>query len=393
MTTSRRTLWSLGLVIATLIAATAWPIHGWWLSHRRAALETRCRESLKSKRWDELEQLTADWCRWDANHAVAWVLAAQAAQGNRNWRRAAECLGHLPDSDPRTVPALVERMRLLFEELNQPLEAVATCERLLRIEPRASRAHSRLIFFYAMSLQRQELVRCIRRAIDVRSEPPEAYVYLFGADWLVFSNALAINTHWLESCPDYEPFLVARALHLATMVPSQQEQAANSHASQAGDLTLLNEYLQRFPDNLEVLAFHLKRTAEAGDTAGLAPLLTRAPAAAESDNRFWRYKGLYHLERTETAEAREAFGRGLATQPYDWRARHELANALRLLERPAEAERQSRLALAGKEIEQQITKLQNVAEASEELLEKIAAYAAASGDRQVADALRFRLGD
>lgn len=356
-------------------------------------VETRCREASKSKQWDELERITTDWCRWDAANALAWVLAAEAAQGHHNCQRAAECLGRVPDSDPRAVPALVERMRLLFEELNQPLEAVATCERLLRIEPRTSRAHSRLIFFCAMSLQRQELVRRIRHAIAARSEPPEAYVYLFGADWLVFSNALAINTHWLEACPDYESFLVARALHLATMVPSQKEQAANPDAAQAGDGTLLNEYLQRFPDNLEVLAFHLKRTADSGDTAGLAALLARAPAAAEGDNRFWRYKALCHLERGETTEAREALDCALAKHPYDWRARHELANALRRLGKKEAAERQARLALVGKEIEQQIAKLRNVTEASEELLEKIAAYAAASGDRQVADALRFRLGN
>ena len=195
-----------------MAAGAAWPAYRWRLEQRRSDFAAKCRAARQAKQWPELAQVSAEWCDWDPNDGSAWLFAAEAAQATQDWQREADCLGRVPDADPRVVLGLMERMRLLFEELNRPLEAVDTCERILKIEPRASRAHSRLLFFYATSLQRQELMRCIRRAIVLRCEPPEAYVYLFGADWVVLGNVLSVNTHWLKAYPDHEPFLVARAV-------------------------------------------------------------------------------------------------------------------------------------------------------------------------------------
>jgi tetratricopeptide (TPR) repeat protein len=391
MSKSRITFWTGCGLIGTLLTVALWTGHGWWLRERRAGLATRCREAIAANRWDELQAVSADWCSWDADNAQAWLFAAQAAESRKDWPRVADYLGRLPDSDSRTVPALIERVRLLFEELNQPLEAVATCARILRIEPRASRAHSRLIFFYAMSLQRQEMVRCIRQAIAAGSEPPEAYVYLFGTDWIVLSNALSINSHWLKTDPDYEPFLVARAGLITSMAPGQAADPFDPNSPKAGDTALIDAYLETYPQNLEVLAYHLRKSAEAGDYARMAELLARAPAAAENDSRFWRYKGTLHLERKELASAKEAFASALQVNPYDWTSRHQLSNVLRLAGETKEAEQQLELARQGKEIERAIKRLANAADASADLLEQLARYAAESGDRQVATALRVRL--
>lgn len=342
-------------------------------------------------RWDDLDTVATGWVEWDTENADAWLFLAEAAIRKDDYARAVTCLGMLSDEDPKVIPALIERVRICFEHLNQPLEAVATCERILRIEPRASRAHSRLIFFYAMSLQRRELVRSVRRAIEACAEPPDAYVYLFGADWLLFSNALTVNSHWLESHPEFEPFLVAQAALVASMAPGDKTDPFASESLQGGSETLMNEYLLRFPDNLEVLAFHLKKHADAGDLDELAELLSRAPVDAENDNRFWRYKGVYHAERGELEEAAEAFRNALKCHCYDWQARHRLSVVLRLSRRPDEAERQAQLAEQGKEIEREIKNLKSVQAASKELLGKMADYALAGGDGEVAEALNLRL--
>jgi tetratricopeptide (TPR) repeat protein len=346
---------------------------------------------MEQARWDELDKLAADWTSWDPANGPAWLFLAEAAKQKGDYQRTADCLGKLADDDPRVIPALMERMRICFEHLNQPLDAVATCERILRIEPQASRAHSRLVFFYAMSLQRQQLVRCLRRAIEARSEPPEAYVYLFGADWLYFSNALAINRHWLESHPDEEAFLVAQALLVASAAAGEPIDPLDPNSPIGGDETLIKECLERFPENIEVLAYYLQKEADAGNLQPLAEMLSRAPAAAEKDNRFWRCKGIYHAERGELDPAIDAFQHALDCQPYDWRARHRLATSLRLSGKPQEAERQTQLALLGKQIEKEIKDLPSVDEASGDLLSRLAAYAAASGDRLVEEALQFRL--
>jgi len=380
------------VLVLALLVVVGWRAYIWRLDQRRTALFAQCRTAMAEKHWDDLDAIATDWTEWDTENGYAWLFVADAATHKEDYARAAECLGMLADDDPKVVPALMERMRICFEHLNQPLEAVATCERILRIEPRASRAHSRLIFFYAMSLQRGKLMHCTRRAIKARAEPPDAYVYLFGADWLLFSNAMTVCSHWLESHPDVEPFLVAQAILVASMAPGDKK--ADPFASgilQGGNEALINEYLLRFPDNLEVLAFHLKKHADAGNLERLAELLSRAPVEAENDNRFWRYKGVYHAERGELAEAIEAFNNAVKIHPYDWQARHRLSVVLRLSRRLDEAEQQAQLAAQGKEIERKIKNLTNVDAASPEVLRSIADYARASGDREVAEALGLRL--
>ena len=69
----------------------------------------------------------------------------------------------------------------------------------------------------------------------------------------------------------------------------------------------------------------------------------------------------------------------MRVHPYDWTSRHQLATILRLAGNTEEAERQLPLARRGKEIEKEIKNLGNAGDASGDLLEKLAQYAADSG--------------
>ena len=125
-----------------------------------------------------------------------------------------DSLGQLSVDDPKYAAAMVKKIDLEFQQLNDPLQATETAKTLLKHEPLVGDAHQRLIFFYGMTYQRQKLVDAIRFAMEHRREPKEAFTYLLGRDALVFSNAYDLNQMWSQKYPEEELFQVAAALSL-----------------------------------------------------------------------------------------------------------------------------------------------------------------------------------
>ncbi len=384
----RRRTW-VGMTVLLLLAGAAWPSYRWWSDYRTQAFKTDCQAAADSKDWERLEELTTRWLAWDGTNGFAWLFLAEAAQQQEDFERTAECLARLSDNDPKCVPALLARVELLFGKLNRPLDAASTCERILKINPRIATPHQRLIFFYSMTLERRKLVQQIRQSIELRREPPEAYVYVFLANVLKFSNGLSVTDRWLKQYPNHEPFLVAKAYYTGATGPSKNIFEPNEGF--AGDSSLMDEYLKRFPKNLEVVAFHLERSIIAGDTDRVAELLADLPAGADQDSRFWRSSGWFHAARNELAEAEAAFRQALRVNAYDWRSRHELADVLRRLGKLDEVETTVRLASKGKKFERELLELPKASEVSGELLGRLGEYAEECGDHQVADGIRERL--
>lgn len=376
-------------MVLVVAPAIVWPCHRWLRQQRIHQLEIECRQAREDADWNLLGELAAEWSEIDGQSGSPWLFLAESAEGTGDAALQAEVLDKVPDDDPRCVPALEARVDLLFQKLNQPLDAVATCRRILQMDPASYEIRKRLIYFYALTLQRRELIPLIRESIQVWSEPPESYAYLFTASQLRFSNGYPTNRRWLERHPDHEKFYVACVVYL-----QQENSAAEVLALEPGDAVAeptLKECVRRFPRNIEVLILRLEESVESGDIETVEDLLDQAPEDAGQDSRFCRYRAWLHTVHGEHEMAHAELKKSLELDPYDWRSRHQLATVLRQLKMSEEAARMATMAQTGKLLSRQIVELPTAAAITPELLARLAKYADQCDDLLVANSIRLRL--
>lgn len=391
----------LATVGILVVAAAALIVRGVvsWNEARAERLATACREAHRAENYGSEEKLAKQWVGAVPGAAEPLFFLAQAQLGLGKQAEAADTLGRLPDGDPLTLTALGDRADLLFGDLQDPREAARTCERILRLDPANGEAHRRLCFFYAATLQREKLAAQARRAIDLGCETPETYVYIVGSDWLTLSNTSTVNGHWLKASPDEELFLVAAARGFVSNSGLEDDVAGmdGTDGSEGGERKVpehdrrLRELLDRFPGNLELLAYFLQKATTRGDIDEVTSLLGQAPADAVADNRFWRFKGWVHAQSDQPAEAEAAYRRALEIDPYDFATQHQLGGALRKGGMLEEAARFARLAAEGRTLRKTILEQPDVRTIPPGVLGEMGRYAAGCGDRAIADRIAARL--
>ena len=384
------------LLLAAVTIAGARPACRLWWKRRGEAFRAECRAARDGQKWDDLQKLAGEWSVWEPLSADPWLFLAEAAQGRRDWLAAAESLARIPDTDPKVLPALVELAKLEFGLLNRPLRGEEVCQRLLRLEPRATFAHQRLIQYYTISLQREKLVRQIRFAIDQQREPPEAYVYLLLLDTLRMDNGVEVNEYWLEAHPDEETFIVARALQLseslddkAGLPPDELDAARKASAAK---LKLVESLLEKYPTNLELLAYKIEQCITLGEVDRVAELLSRAPEDAEHDSRFWRFEGWMHESLDELPEAEAAYQQALEIHALDWNAWNRLTVVYRLRQNLGVVPRLTALIEQARALRIEIRKLKSAELVTPEILADLSNYARNCGADWLADALDYRVG-
>ena len=393
--TKRRQFGIAVVLIVAAVAAGARPASRWWLRHTRDELSAKCRAARDSQQWDDLQRLSADWAARDGGLADPWLFLAQVAEARSDWSAVVDNLAHIPETDPKALPALVEQAKLEFGPLNAPLAGEAACQKLLRLEPRATFAHQRLIQYYAISLQREKLVRQIRAAIDAEREPPEAYVYLLLLDTLRMSNGVELNQHWLMSHPQEEVFAVARAVQIPeptddkAAVPPDQLEAVRQAI--AGKLELVEALLAKYPTNLELLAYKIEQCITVGETDQVVDLLSRVSESAEADSRFWRFKGWLHETYDELTEAEAAYKQALEIHPLDWSSWNRLAVVYRRMKNVQEVTRLTGLVEAAQSLRKRIRLLPTAEQVTPEILADLAKYASNCGARWLAEPLERRV--
>jgi Flp pilus assembly protein TadD len=378
------------------VVSLAYLVYG---RYRVSALEAACESALKSEQWAELEISATDWIQWQPDVALPWLYAAEAANRQGDDFRTAYYLYHLPDADPRSPAGLLELSHLQFGNLNQPFAAAATCERILRIpsppseanRQLAREAHRRLIFFYTMSRQRGRMIAEARRAIRVGCDVPETFLYLIAADWMSFTNGYDLNARWLQSKPGDEIFLVAQAFHLVRSSALSEESEKVESDGKSRSERVMDELLERFPHNKEVLAYHLDLACFRGNEDRVTKLLTQSPQDSAEDSRFWRFKGWVHQNRQEFAEAETAYLKTLELHSFDGQTLHDLAAICRRNKELQRVEEYQTLAVLGKELMRDCLQMPNTNSLDDDLLQKMILYVEKCGDTLVAQRLRERI--
>ncbi|RMF45119.1 MAG: hypothetical protein D6753_00955 [Planctomycetota bacterium] len=385
--------------VILVIAAGMWGLVQWESGRRARRVEAFRSETMRRLElgdWEGAEAMASRWAVEDPS-PDAWMAAAQAAWEKADAERVAFYLQQIPD--PAPLDAYLRLGFIQMEALGDPLACVATCNKTLEYFPDDTETHERLLYFYAMTCQSDLLRREVDRAVQAGADSLTSYAYLLSGQWLRFKNGVEVNQRWLQKYPDEEVFLVGAVLNLtqhpmleeiarAEMPTADAEPRPREYAAQQ-----VHAMLQRFPQNLELLAEEIRNLCRNGDVPQVARLLAGAPAAALQDNRFWRYKGWLHAAQSEWPDAIAAYRRALEIAPWDWASRLELASAIRATEGVAAAADLQRTADRGKRLVIQIRGSQNIHELEPpETYEQMRDYLRDCGRNDLADRIDRLLG-
>lgn len=338
--------------------------------------------------------MAEEWGTWDPAAGRAWWYAAEAAQELDDMEGLARCLALVPPTDPNALFAQVEKANLEWTTLNKALVALETSEQVLAKDPRVVEVQSRVISFYAMTLQRAPMLRAIRAAIDAGAEPKESYPYLMMADVLTFSNAGKLNSVWMKGAPNELRLKIAFAVHTAMSYALSADAGSSEEAIEmnAEAMRQLGIFLEGAPHDPVLLTYLMLRAYQAGDVERVGRLLQNVDDSTADDHMIWVFRSWYHFAVDEFDAAEEAIKEALKLHPLSHMAHHEYAKILRKLRRPeTEVALHQKLATEGKELRMTLLQRSSVLDAPADLLKQIATYASECGDEQVAAALTRRL--
>jgi tetratricopeptide (TPR) repeat protein len=392
--TVRPVLWTV--VVQWLLAIGCAALVAGQLSARQhrewtGQFKSQCEKFTRSSQWPKLEVTARQWTTWDPQSGDAWLFLAEAVKHRGDLEATNACLGHVPDDYPNILTVLESQSDLLFSELNRPLEAQAVWKRMLRLEPAASSAHQRLIYYQAMTQQRSQLLEQIAASIDHGADRPEFFVYWMLADALQFSDGMFQTSKWLQGAPDDEALQVAQAFYFAKKSDTGSIPLFGTRIIAHGPTDLIEAMQTKYPQNPQVLAFFIEQAIYLGETDRVAELLDQMPATAESDSRFWRYQAWYLSATDQTVEAEAAARRSLELYPLGWRTWLELSKILRASQQTQAAEQAAENARIGKELERSLLTIPNAAEVDETLARGMLAYAKRTDAKAFVAALSRRM--
>jgi hypothetical protein len=386
-------VWAI-ILVSAVVGSAMWAAPRVWHWYHTRHFREQCQAARKSRDWHTLRLCAGDWAAWDSAAGQAWWYGAEAAQELENLEDVVLCLGNVPPSDPNSLIASVEKANLEWTALNRPLEALATSNRIIGRDPRVTEIQSRVISFYAMTLQRAAMLKAIRSAMDAGAEPKEAYTYLVLADLLMFVNGASLNSRWLSSAPDEMRFKIGLAVN------TSQEFAYNADLTGTADASEMDReasrqiewFLDSAPHDPVLLTFLMYRAYQASDVDRVGELLNQVDQTAIDDHMVWVYRAYYHRAFDEFAAAEDAICEALRLHPLSPLAHHEYASLLRTMQRaPAEVEKEQRLAAAGRALRTQVLRLPSALDITAEMFESLARYAEQCADEQVAAAVAHRL--
>lgn len=387
--------WGILAVGVILVIASSWLGISLWRPSI-AELRSECLEAIAARDWKKADEFAARWTQFAPESGEAWIQRSTSLFRQQKYQAALDCLDRIAPTSPEAETALMAKLQLQFGPLNRPVDGAATCEKIIQANPQSAAARQQLILFLAMTLQRTRLIHEVRQAIDAGVEPPDSYFYLFFIDVLPFANGAELNRHCLSGDPNSELFEVAEVIFRAealdtTFSMDDRENAEAIRRAIAEKNPDIEKLLTKYPHNTELLAFSIRQRIQNGDLSGVVKLLAMATIEAESDHRFWRFKGWVHAEQAESDEAETAYRQAIKLHPLDWTTRHMLAELLQQRQRFDEVKQLRDLVSRANQLRRVLQVTEDDRQVSPQTLLQMADYAADCTDDQLANSLRRRL--
>lgn len=385
---ARRIIVAMAVVSSIFVVSFG---YSWWRDYRTAQYKEACTRARDSKAWGRLELASKLWLDWDRGSDDAKVFRAEAMLQAGDLESTVGLLDTVSPEYHSCLQAYAFQGEILFSDLNRPLDAEKVWLRMLDIDEKADLARKQLVYFYSMTLQFDKLSRILRRAIEIGREPPETYTYLILSRSLNFTDGMVVIEKWRKGHPDDETLAVAEAYFFAKNRTSGADGIFEKTDVVPGDLKPMNDCLVKYPQNLNVLTFHLEKRSFDGDLEGTEALLETCPPEAQTDPRYWKIRAWAARMRGKPEAARVDIEKAIALDPFDWRARWEQASILRLLGERKAAETAAEIASEGKAIEKMLMELPNAQMLTWGNVERLHRYAQQVGDPLVVEGLERRM--
>ena len=343
-----------------------------------------CEALVSEQSWEELRSVATEWSEVASLPDEALFNLADAHLRLDESELAISTLLEVPYRSPKLFAALITACDLQFGPGNSPLGGVETLKRMKAMRPDSVTTRQRLIFFYAVTLQRNHMLEEIYQAIADQSEPPDTYVYLLLSDNLNFSNGFTKNTEWLQSDPESEVFQVARIVQLIKSVEQSENQRLKDGLGQYFET--FETLRKQFPENAVLLQFALSRVVDEFDLEEAERLVAQIPAE-NRDSVLLRRKAWLKFQQGEFEECRTLLEQSLAEHALDWHTWHDLAACRRRQGDTQGAQQASQIAVQGKELGKILLQLSDAAAIPPETLLSISKYAEACGNQPVSVAV------
>lgn len=343
--------------------------------------------------WARCEQTAIEWGLLDPLSSEPILSAAVAAKNQNAVDRAVGYLMQLPSNAP--VEALLDLSRLQFSELDDPIHAIETTQRIAKRMPSNRDAHLQLLYFWAMTRQSSKLIEEAQRGIRDGACSLETFAYLFEGDRVRFKDELETNRRWSESWPHVECFHVAAVLAMVREAERLESKDGKSEFDPIDLRKKLDEDLallgHTFPENQDVIAFRIQRAMNNGDAAIVRKLLKSAPVAFDRDHRYWRVKGWLLDFEQKPEEAVKEYSRSLAINPFDMQNYFERAGVYRQLGQLAQVESDTKLGMLAKELHAVFRDSDTVFSLSSSYYEGLLSFLELSKQTDYANQLRSKL--
>lgn len=389
--------------VASILVFFALPVGLWgfyqlWQRSRHQLVE-KCQRLQAEKNWNELRKSADQLAMIEPASAEPYIYKAAACEETKDFEAMVAAIDRIAESHPRFAELQVRKILAEFRELNRPLDGLKTCDRLLDINPLVMQAHEQSINFCLLTLQRAEMVRRIRRAINCRRERPEDYVFLATASWFYHAAVYAASTSWLKSNPS-EVFEVAQALPVYLVHGKTGE-----NADRFVDIVTPEQMFNRYPDNLELLNYLIQNYIDYGNMKAVEVLLDRVPKtiAAEIDARLWRVRAVCAETKGDLSAAADFLQKAFQCDPYWWKVHYDLHQIYHRLGKQELANRFHAIYEAGRPVAESISminfhlslenKNKEFSLANKKLLLPIFRVAMMIEDRDVVEAIRIRIAE
>jgi tetratricopeptide (TPR) repeat protein len=389
-----RRLWFVaGLFVCGLAAAAGYYFFSILPRQQIAGIASECVVAADRQDWRQLERLGNSWRQLDPKDPRAAFWLGESLQCQKKYDAAMNVLEQIPLDAPRGVDAAIRRMNILLHVKSRPSPALALAAELLQIDPAMADPIRTRVYFFAMTLQRAELLQEIRAAIQYQADLPEHYVYLMTLEDLSFRDGVEILQNWtnhdVEAADTY-----ADALLVHQTLRAREKAILETSAETKADLqTLRDEISARLRSgnrSLQLLELALRLALESSEFPVAAELLQTIPDAATDDPLIWVHRGKYSLETSDFEDAEVALRQAIALHPLSWQARGLLATVERHRTNPISAAKLQEMASEGAILRGDCLRLESVRDAKKPLLSRIADFARSCDAVEIAEGIRRR---
>lgn len=379
------------LIVVVPVMFVAAGGYAYWRSSRIDRLSSQCVAASTVHDWKRLEKLSRDWLELDDSTSGRYWLGL-SLKFQKKFAEADEVWSTIPIDQPRGIDAAAECAEIQFHVFSRPLEAIETCQQLLRIDDRLASARRHLIYFDAMALQRVDLIHQIRKAIQDQVDLPEHYLHLFSLENLVYTDSVEVTRKWHEADPA-SSFLEAVYLSRRYLAARLARESAPGEGHEEALETLLTEIeprLEALRTFSSALGCLIQIAIDRDQPERVAALLGDVSDELAEDPVFWGFRAWYAKRQGNSEEAEKDWQRVLEIYPLSWRARHELAELLRARGENERAGQIDRLAGEGSQLAFDLQRLKHARDFNWTALKRLADYAERVGEPEVAHGITRR---